>query len=209
MEASLNENKRPVWDDLREPNSYRTCIVSGQRKLKAEMLRFVIGPDNYAVLDVDEKLPGRGLWLSAERETLNIACNRDFFSKRARRRVSASIDLGQLAESLLTNKCIQLLQLARRSGILTVGSNEVSKNLCKGAKGLLVIAADGAPKSIRKVTNIARDLPIRSALNGNELGAVLGRKRLVNAFVEKGGLADRLARDLGRLSGLRKQSTVI
>ena len=200
--------EQPAKTNWRKSKSFRTCIVSGQCKLKAEMLRFVIGPDENVVPDLDEKLPGRGLWLSAEREILSIACSQNFFDKRARRRVIKTHDLAQRVERLLADKCIELLQLARRSGVLTAGSDEVMQRLSKGASGLLVVAVDGAPKSLRMITNVARDLSIRSVLTGNELGVVLGRKRVVNALVEEGGLADRLAWELNRLSGLRKQSVV-
>ena len=196
-----------TWETTHNAEAVRTCIASGQRKAKTEMLRFVVGPDYCAVPDLDEKLPGRGLWVSAETDLLVAACARDLFSKRARCRVTVTDDFIFRVEGLLARRCIELLQLARRSGIFTAGCNEVIQRLRGGFKGLLVVAADGVPRSLNKIKCAAPNLFIYNALTGSELGAVLGRERLVSAIVENGGLANRLVRDLGRLSGLRQKST--
>jgi len=184
----------------------RTCIASGLRKPKVEMLRFVVNPDDSPVPDLDEKLPGRGLWLSADRDMLNTACARNLFAKYARRQVRADENLAQRVERLLAKRCIELLQLARRSGVLTVGSDEVDSRLRAGANGLLVLAADGVLTSRRKMAELASDLAVRDVLSGDELGAVMGRERIVCALVAEGGLADRLAHDLSRLGGFRPVS---
>ena len=193
MEASLNAMQKTSQKAPHTADSFRTCIASGQRKLKIEMLRFVIGPDDCAVPDLDEKLPGRGLWLIPEREFIDAACVQNLFAKKARCHVISKFDLAQRVEELLVRRCIELLQLARRSCVLTAGSDEVRRRLLLGAKGLLVLAADCAPKNFSKITNMARHLSVRSSLTGRELGTVLGRERVVNAFVEEGGLANRLA----------------
>ncbi len=181
----------------------RTCIASGEKKPKEQMVRFVIGPDATAVPDLDEKLPGRGLWLSAERDMIHTACTRNLFAKRARRQVTADADLADRVEGLLARRCIELLQLARRSGLLTIGFDEVRRRLDGGVGGLLLAATDGAPESRKKVTEMAPDVPVAEALTGDELGLVMGRERIVHALVEPGRMADRLARELGRLAGLR------
>ena len=189
-----------------DADGLRTCIASGLRKPKVEMLRFVVSPDDSPVPDLDEKLPGRGLWLSADRDMLNTACARNLFAKRARRQVRADANLAHRVEGLLAKRCIELLQLARRSGVLTVGSDEVGSRLRAGANGLLVLAADGAPTSRRKMAELAPDLVVRDVLSGDELGSVMGRERIVHALVAEGGLAVRLARDLSRLGGFRSAS---
>ena len=167
------------------------------------MLRFVVSPDDSPVPDLDEKLPGRGLWLSADRDMLNAACAKNLVTKRARRPVKADANLAQRVEGILAKRCIELLQLARRSGILAVGFDEVGSLLRDGTNGLLVLAVDGAAASRRKIVKLAPDLAVRDVLTSDELGAVMGRERIVHALVAEGGLADRLARDLSRLDGLR------
>ena len=181
----------------------RTCIASGLRRPKAEMVRFVISPDDSAIPDLDGKLPGRGLWLSADRDMIHEACAQNVFAKLARRQVNVDEDLAQRVEVLLAKRCTDLLQLARRAGVLTVGSDEVDSRLSRGVKGLLLVANDAAPKSRRRVSELASSLAVQDVLSADELGAVVDRERVVHALVSEGGLADLLARDLGRLAGFR------
>ena len=186
-----------------DADGLRTCIASGAKKPKEQMVRFVIGPDAKAVPDLDEKLPGRGLWLSAERDMIHTACARNLFAKRARQRVVAETELVDRVEALLAQRCIELLQLARRSGLLTFGFDEVRRRLADGAVGVLITARDAAPDRRAKIAAAAPGLPAKEALTGDELGLVMGRERIAHALVEAGGLADRVARELTRLAGMR------
>lgn len=196
---ATRERKKTAAD----ADGLRTCIASGAKRPKEQMVRFVIGPDATVVPDLDEKLPGRGLWLSAERDMLHTACTRNLFAKRARRQVSVEADLADRVADLLAGRCVELLRLARRSGQLAVGADEVRRQLDAGATGLLVTATDAAPANRRKIAAPAAGLPVGEALTGDELGSVMGRERIAHVLVAAGGLADRLARDLGRLAGLR------
>ena len=48
----------------------RKCIVTGEVQPKAGLIRFVIGPDNQVVPDILGKLPGRGIYVTADRAIL-------------------------------------------------------------------------------------------------------------------------------------------
>ena len=74
---------RPPRDD-----GLRRCIVSGDSLPRAEMLRFVIGPDDVVVPDMAGRLPGRGLWLRARRDIVVQACTRSQFTRAARHKVT-------------------------------------------------------------------------------------------------------------------------
>ena len=51
----------------------RKCIATGEVQPKNGLIRFVVGPESQIVPDVLEKLPGRGIWVSADREALDKA----------------------------------------------------------------------------------------------------------------------------------------
>ena len=42
----------------------RTCIVTGSALPRDQLIRIVSGPDGVAVVDLAEKLPGRGVWVT-------------------------------------------------------------------------------------------------------------------------------------------------
>ena len=48
----------------------RRCIVTGEVQPKAGLIRFVAGPDGQVVPDLAEKLPGRGIWVTADRAAI-------------------------------------------------------------------------------------------------------------------------------------------
>ena len=48
------------------PGTERLCALTRAVKPVDELIRFVVGPDG-VVPDLKRKLPGRGLWVSAER----------------------------------------------------------------------------------------------------------------------------------------------
>ena len=51
----------------------RKCIATGELCPKAELIRFVVGPEGTIVPDVAGKLPGRGIWVRPERAALENA----------------------------------------------------------------------------------------------------------------------------------------
>ena len=51
----------------------RRCIATGEVQPKRGLIRFAVSPDGIIVPDVLEKLPGRGIWVSADRAALELA----------------------------------------------------------------------------------------------------------------------------------------
>lgn len=183
--------------------SLRTCIATGQSQPKAGMLRFVIGPDNRPVPDLEEKLPGRGLWLGAERALLQTACAKNLFAKRARRQVDVDAGMPGQVETLLARRCIKWIELARRARQAIGGFDEVRRHLAADGAGYLLVASDGSADMQGKIVRLAGDMPKLDALTAAELGVAFGREKVAHGLVFHGGLGESLSRDMFRLSGVR------
>jgi len=181
----------------------RRCIVSNQCKPVSEMLRFVVGPDNSVVPDITGRLPGRGIWLSADRISIKTACARNLFDRAARRSVHIDAKVDERVEGLLARQCTDLLGLARRAGQAVSGYEKVRGWLRGQQAALLLAASDGAADGREKLRRIAPDLPIVAVLDASELGIVFDRVRAVHVAVAPGGLAEKLERTALRLSGFR------
>ena len=181
----------------------RTCIASGRQKPKFDMVRFVIGPDHRPVPDLEEKLPGRGLWLSAELHVVHTACIRNLFAKRARQRVDIDNAMPDALVRLLVQRCVRWLELARRAGQVVIGFDEVHRLLAENGSGYVLSAHDGSLDSRRKIARLAGVKAILDALSATEIGSAFGRERIVHALVSADGLGESLVRDMGRLAGLR------
>lgn len=189
---------------------HRRCIVSGEVRPKEELMRFVIGPDGTVVPDLENALPGRGLWLSPRRDMIETAVTKRAFARAARRKVEVPPDLADRIELMMRRKVLNTLGLARRAGSVTAGYEKVRALLKDKRQGAVVLleACDGAADGRAKIRALAPDLPVIDLFTGAELGAALGRDIAVHAVVTaqgraKASLAGRFREQAERLAMFR------
>jgi hypothetical protein len=188
----------------------RRCIVTGEVMPDNRLVRFVLAPDGQVVPDAAAKLPGRGLWVSATREAVGQAVEKKLFARAAKAPANASADLADRAEKALVTRMLGDLGLARRSGALVLGFDNVLRAL-EGLRppALLIEAFDGSQDGKRKLFAAAHRLGLNcqiiETLTSAELGLALGRENVIHAAVQPGGLAERLIFDAERLTGFRTQ----
>ena len=186
----------------------RRCIVSGEIMPDSRLIRFVAGPDGQVVPDVAAKLPGRGLWVSATRAAITQAAEKKLFAHAAKANVAAGSDLADRAEKALVARMLGDLGIARRSGTLVLGFDNVLRAL-DGPRppALMIEASDGSRDGKRKLYNAAHARGMKpkvvDCLSSAELGLALGRENVIHAAVQPGGLAERLTFDAERLQGFR------
>src|SRR5690606_20551890 len=129
----------------------RRDIVSGEVLEEARLIRFVAGPDAVVVPDLGRKLPGRGLWVAAEREAVETAARKGLFSRAAKARLAAPDGLADLVETLLARRCLGQLGLARREGVLISGFEKSLAAIKGGRAAWLVEASDAAADGRNKL----------------------------------------------------------
>jgi predicted RNA-binding protein YlxR (DUF448 family) len=174
---------------------------------EARLVRFVAGPDGIVVPDVARKLPGRGLWVAADRASVETAARKNAFSRAAKAKLSAPADLADQVETLLTRRVLAGLGLARRAGDLISGFEAVIAQVRAGKAAWIVEAADGAADGRRKLLYAAKSLPVAprmlGAFDSNELSLALGLGNVIHLAFLAGRGAERWTADVGRLSGFR------
>jgi predicted RNA-binding protein YlxR (DUF448 family) len=200
----------PPDDDAAEPDAngpLRRCIATAAVRPKAELIRFVVGPEGEIVPDLAEKLPGRGLWVAAEREALQRAVTKKLFARAARESVKVPDDLVERVEALLFRNCIDLIGMARRAGQAVAGYEKVHAWLVEGRVAVLLGASDGAMDGRGKLAALASSIPSQPRLvetfSADTLGMAFARDRMVHAAVARGGLSKRLLAEALRLDGIR------
>ncbi len=205
MTAVAHKIEQDEDDNLRE----RRDIVSGEILPEHRLVRFVAAPDGTIVPDVAAKLPGRGLWVEATAKAINQAVEKKLFARAAKAQVTATADLLQRTEKALAGRMLADLGLARRSGALVLGFDNVLRALDgpKAPPSVLIEASDGARDGKRKLYNAAHARELKPAvvecLTSAEMGLALGRENVIHAAVQPGGLAERLTLDAERLKNLR------
>jgi predicted RNA-binding protein YlxR (DUF448 family) len=210
MEATSAEDDGRIDADPDEPEAVagrrsplRRCIVTAAVGPKGDMIRFVVGPDDSVVPDLDERLPGRGYWITARPDVLRLAMAKRHFARAARRPVRTPEDLVARIADGLAARWLRLFGLARRAGQVTAGYEQVRDALSGGKVALWVEATDGSSDGRAKLAGVARDVPLVFVFSARELADALGRAHVVHAAVEAGGFADRLARDVARVAEFR------
>jgi predicted RNA-binding protein YlxR (DUF448 family) len=191
----------------RKPESAtRRCLVTGEVRPKDALVRFVVGPDSRLVPDIEETLPGRGLWLTARRDIVAAAAAKNLFAKAARTPVEVGADLADRVEALLARRVMELIGLARRAGLAAAGFETVRATLAAGRAAIVLAASDAAPDGRRRLRALSADVPVVDQLSAAELGAALGREHAVHGAIARGRLAGLILREAGRLAGFRAPS---
>ena len=172
--------------------SLRRCIVTRQALEKPAMIRFVVDPEGRVTPDLKERLPGRGLWVTATREALDQAVVKHAFSKAAKQSVKVAPDLAERVTELARREVAELLGLARKSGQLVAGFEKVEAALRADKVRVLVAASDGAEDGRGKLARIAGSgVEICAPLTAAELAQALGREHAVHAAIKAGGIAEK------------------
>ena len=183
----------------------RRDIVSGEVMAEARLIRFVAGPDGGVVPDLARKLPGRGLWVAANRTSVDAATKKGQFARAAKAQLRTPQDLAAQVELLLLRRVLAGLGMARRAGQLVSGFEKVAAAIASGKAAWLVEARDGAADGRRKILALARrqpkDLGLLGLYTAAELGLALGRENVIHTAFLAGRAAERWAEDVQRLSG--------
>jgi predicted RNA-binding protein YlxR (DUF448 family) len=181
----------------------RRCLVTGERQTKNGLIRFVVGPGDVIVPDVLEKLPGRGIWVTADRAVLEKAVDKRLFARGAKQPVSVPDDLVETVERLLARRVTDLLALARKSGQAVAGFEKVKSWLAEGRARVLLQASDGSERGKGKLWTPEGGRWF-GCLTANELGLAFGRESVIHGALVAGGLSNLVVEEATRLKGLRE-----
>ena len=185
----------------------RRCLATGEVQPKAGLIRFVLGPDGIVVPDLAEKLPGRGFWLTSDRAIIDRAIAKGLFSRGAKAPAKPPDNLAELLEAGLAKRVIELVSLGRKSGRAVAGFEKVKDWLAAGQVKVLLQASDGSERGKGKLWT-PEGARWFGCLTASELGLAFGRDHVIHSALSRGGLADKIIRDAGRLNGLRGQSAI-
>ena len=176
----------------------RTCIVTRRPAEPDELIRFVVGPDKAVVPDLKRNLPGRGCWVTADREHVDKAAKKGLFPRALKSEVTVQPDLGGMVDRLLAKSALGALGLARKAGVVALGATKVEASVRSGAALLVLHADEASEDGLRKITQARRatahaggpEIMAYKLFSEQELGLALGGTNVIHAAV--------LAGDAGR-----------
>jgi len=185
----------------------RRDLVTHQVMDESRLIRFVAAPDGGVAPDLARKLPGRGLWVAADRASIKAAVKKNLFSRAAKAPLKPATDLADLVESLLIRRCLEQLGLARREGVLISGYEKSAAAIRSGKAAWIVEAADGSADGRGKLLALAKHQTpppkVCGAFSADDLSLALGLENAIHAVLLEGGRADRWTFEVERLAGFR------
>lgn len=186
----------------------RRCIATGQIREKEDLLRFAVSPDGILVFDIQMNLPGRGIWISCSQQSIELALKKGLFAKSAKQAVTVPENMVLKIDEALSQRCLALLGLGRKSGLVTVGFAKVEKALKSKKVSILIAASDGADDGKQKLKRIAGTLPVVDTFNNDDLSQALGKENIVHASVGSSGLTKKITFAVSQLSRFRDHNDV-
>jgi predicted RNA-binding protein YlxR (DUF448 family) len=188
----------------------RLCASTGKVRPIDDMIRFVVSPEGSAVPDLKQRLPGRGVWITATRTALGQAIARKAFARSFKRNVRVAPDLLDSTERLLERAALDSLAIAYKARRVVAGFAKVEAALVEGDAAALLHASDAAPDGVRKLNAAARrnsddrgSVAVLAAFTSAQLDLALGRSNVVHAALLAGPESKAVLARLARLERFR------
>ncbi len=155
-------------------------------------MRFGLGPESQVVPDILGRLPGRGMYVSADRKAIEKAAAKGLFARAARQPVKVPEGLADLVEAQLARRVIDLISLARKAGEAVAGYEKVKDWLSKDEAKVLIQASDGSERGKSKLHPPEGKRSFIGCLTARELGLAFGREHAIHGALAAGGLTTRV-----------------
>ena len=192
----------------------RRCALTHEVKPAAELIRFVVGPDDVLVPDTDAKAEGRGVWLSLGEKHVAEAIRKKAFAKSLKTNVTVPDDLAVLTRQRLEQRFVAALQMARKAGQLLTGAMKVKAALETGEAIALVTATDAADDGRKKMLATLKasskaaeeqglpgaERPHFELLDSAQLGLALGIESVIHAAPTQGAAGEAAVKRAERLA---------
>jgi uncharacterized protein len=151
-----------------------------------------------------ENLPGRGMWLKTNKESLQEAIKTGAFNKACQSNCS-NMDDSFIAEveSLLKARVLNLLSMSKKSGDLTLGFEKVLEKVKNNQVKVFIIASDSGEDGKHKIEHkLDENILIMDKFTGAELQSAFGQDTVVvYGAVKQSKIAKSIVANYAKLLG--------
>ncbi|MET0867165.1 MAG: RNA-binding protein [Pseudorhodoplanes sp.] len=177
----------------RQAGPDRLCIATRSVRPVGDLIRFVAGPDGL-VPDLKRKLPGRGVWVTARRQSVLDAVRRGAFKRSLKSDVAVPADLPDLVEQLMRRATLDALAIVQKAGEIVCGFAKTESAIAKDQVAALLHASEASPDGLQKLAaavkrrhgGVTENLPRIYSFSSAELDLALGRANVVHAALLAG-----------------------
>ena len=183
------------------------------------LVRFVVGPDEVLVPDVEARAEGRGVWITLSHAAVLEAVKKKAFARSLKAPVEVPPDLADLARLRLEQRLLSALGMARKAGQFVTGATKVKGAIESGTALALLTATDAAPDGRNKMLGALRalnharreaglsgpDVPHFESLSSAQMGLALGLENVIHAALTTGAAAQSAVDKARRLARYNAQ----
>jgi predicted RNA-binding protein YlxR (DUF448 family) len=184
-QARSDQERPPNLDAARR----RLCIATRTVQPVASMIRFVAAPEGAVVPDLERKLPGRGVWVTARRALVAQAAGRGAFARGLKAKVRTPGDLPGTIEGLLQQSALDALSRAGKAGLVLLELAAARATLAERRVVALLRPRDAVADHGLEPLPWSGDgdrVEIVEAFTTAQLDLALGRLNVVNAALLTG-----------------------
>ena len=180
----------------------RKCILTGTHGTRDGLIRLALDANGGVHADLGARAPGRGAWLSPDRDLIATAAAKGKLRGALMRafkttNVSVPDDLVETIAAGLERRALDRCGLENKAGHLIWGSDRIGDALGAGRVRLLFHASDAAPDGMAKLDGKAKGAPntvvsLVLPVDRARLSLALGRENVVHAAVCEAAAATRV-----------------
>lgn len=171
----------------------RMCIVDRVTLPVDRLIRFVAAPDGMVVADLRRRLPGRGVWVTADADHVRTAERKKLFRHGLGETAVVEPGLAERVANSLRQASLAALSLARKAGSAIAGFAKVEAAIANGTAVALIHAVEAKADGIAKLAAAQRrnrddagGLPVVRIFTSEELDLAFGRTNVIHAALLAG-----------------------
>ncbi|MCB9973537.1 MAG: DUF448 domain-containing protein [Rhodospirillales bacterium] len=182
----------------------RTCLVDRTTHAKADLFRFVCGPDQKLYFDFHQKLPGRGLYVRPDRKALETAIQKNLFSKAAKKTLTVPDHFMTQIETILHQSALDQIGLARRAGDLIISAEKIEKYLKANPLGVYLTTSLPEADTRRTIERRCRTTPTVTCFSQDDLSHTLNLENPVHLALKPGKICKKFLHLVETLNNLKE-----
>ncbi|MDC3107951.1 hypothetical protein OA416_01990 [Paracoccaceae bacterium] len=166
-----------------------------------DFIKLSLSPDNNLIPDLHNKLPGKSVWVPANKELIKYIQGREDVKAHFGVTHIFTDDLVFLIQKVLRKKILNGISLAKKAGYLAIGLDKIKTQLIEKKHCLIVVAKNA--KSLKNYSFFSSDSIscFENLLSQRDLGGSTGKNNVKYVGILSKNFKKTIQVDLNKLKG--------
>ena len=168
---------------------------------KDDFIKICLSPDNKLIPDLRDKLPGKSVWLPANKTHIADVLRKEDLKPYFGVSKIFSPDLVSMIEMILRKKILSSISMTKKSGVLAIGLDAIKTQLIQ-KRHCLIIVARGARSLADKSFFVSKNISVfESLLEQKDLEKSTGKINVKYVGIFSKNFKKTIQVDLNKLKG--------